>query len=343
MPSIKRAVYHSVAVANNQLGGAKTTIATRTRYGREFADYCLKLGHPLADLSGIKAQWLEEWIVDLKKSGIGIATVNNKVAAVRALARARKVDMTAAGLSDSRALGLQKRSREGTKEPATDEVFENAVASAIALGEEGLAHMVKIERFLGLRGLESMMSTHALGEYAKQAIKIMGGEPASVYVKKGTKGGRPRHVQVIEKCAEQTFHAIVEAVKYAKTNNGFLFEGKPGSGLKCARARYHRLAAKIGLIGKFAPHCLRYRYAIDKVTELVAAGFPLTEALSLASVSMGHGKGRTTFLRQVYCRSIMSSLPKTTSLQNIQTLASTLASLDPKGFLDVDHHLPSLM
>lgn len=171
------------------------------------------------------------------------------------------------------------------------------------------------------------MSTAALKTYAKQAHLMVQRQLSPVHIKDGTKGGRPREVAVIEPYAEQTFEAITEALAFASQNNGFLIVGKAGTGLKGARSKYHRLAAKFGLTGVSAPHSLRYRYCVDKLMELCAAGVPRNEALAFASESLGHGASRTRFVSSVYGRSVTHLLPKTTRKQNIQQVMMELAEL----------------
>jgi hypothetical protein len=132
---------------------------------------------------------------------------------------------------------------------------------------------------------------------------------------------------VIGQYAQQTFDAITKALTFAVENGGFLIAGKPGTGLKGARAMYHRLAAKFGLIGSYSPHSLRYRYCVDKLLELCAAGVPRSEALAFASACLGHGASRTRFVSSVYGRSVTHLLPKTTRKQNIEQVMKELTEL----------------
>lgn len=195
--SLKRAAYHSVTVANNALGGAKKTRSDRLGSGRDFIDYCLKKGWPIADIRHGNAEQLKGWIEQHKLLGNTTATINNKVSRVRALISARGVDLVQAGIADSTALGLSKRDRSGTKLPITDAVFESALAKALELKEPGFVHAIKLERFLGLRGLEALMSTHQLKIYANQAKTVLQEIKEGVSIKDGTKGGRQRWAQTL--------------------------------------------------------------------------------------------------------------------------------------------------
>lgn len=322
--SVKRIAYHSVKIANNKLGGAFATRSTRSRHGQEFIDFCRQDKQPITDIKQITPALLKAWIENLKLSGCSVATQNNKVASVRSLAKARDADLKATGIDDSQALGLEQRSRIGKKSPITDELFNSAVAEALVLGEDGFAHALKLERYLGLRGLEALMSTSALKTYAKQARYIMDQGMSAIHIQDGTKGGRPRDVAVIAQFAAETFKVIVDALNYAVKHQGFLIMGKPGSGLGGARKKYHYLATKVGLIGEFSPHSLRYRYCIDKLMEMNAAGVPRNEALAFASACLGHGPSRTRFISTVYGKTVTHLLPKTTRKQNITKVIADL-------------------
>lgn len=325
--SIKSVAYHSISVANNQLGGAYTSKSARTRHGREFLDFCHFSGRSLTDIKHATFYLLKDWVSSLKEANLKSGTINNKVASVRALCEQRGADLEKLGLTDTAGLGVDVRNRKGTKLPMTDEIFATAVAQAISANEIGFVHALKLERYLGLRGTEAMMVTTALKTYAKQAYLLLQSSLSPIHIVDGTKGGRPRDVAVIEQYASETFQAITEALAFASQNNGFLIVGKAGTGLKGARSKYHRLAAKFGLTGVYAPHSLRYRYCVDKLMELCAAGVPRNEALAFASECLGHGASRTRFVSSVYGRSVTHLLPKSTRKQNIQQVITELAEL----------------
>ena len=325
--SIKSSAYHSISVANNHPGGAYSSKSARTRHGREFLDYCHFNGRSLTDIKQTTFDLLKDWVTSLKAANLKSGTINNKVASIRALCEQRGANLACLGLTDTSGLGVEVRNRKGTKLPVTDEIFEAAVAQAISAGEMGFVHALRLERYLGLRGTEAMMSTNALKIYAKQAYLLLQGNLSAIHIVDGTKGGRPRDVAVIAQYARQTFEAITESLDFALKNDGFLIVSKTGSGLKGARALYHRLAAKFGLTGVYAPHSLRYRYCIDKLLELNVAGVPRNEALAFASECLGHGASRTRFVSSVYGRSVTHMLPKSTRKQNIQQVMAELSEL----------------
>jgi hypothetical protein len=325
--SIKTVAFHSVNVANMQLGGAYASKAARKRHGRAFLDFCRQNGHTITDIKHISVDLLKSWVAILKLHGLSIGTINNHVASVRVLAKARGVDIKQMGLSESQSIGVEARSRKGTKNPITDELFNAAIAKGVALNEIGFIHALKLERFLGLRGMEALMSTDALKIYAKQAKFIINHGMSPIHIADGTKGGRAREVTVIEKYATETFNAIINALNYALKNNGFLIATKSVSGLKGARGKYHRLAAKVGLTGEFSPNSLRYRYCCDKLLVMHAAGVPRNEALEFVAECLGHGPSRTRFVSAVYGKTVIHLLPKSTRKQNIRKVLNELSLL----------------
>lgn len=325
--SIKRVLLHSVTQANNFLGGARSTKAARLKFGRSLINFSLSRGWRIADIRDITFEQLKEYVQHLKDSGIKLANLNNNVAAIRALLAARGVNLVQTGMADSSALGLEKRDRAGTKLPVTDEIFEAAIQKAIELNEIGFVHVLRLERYLGIRGLEALMSTHQLKIFAKDALNMHEDSIGGVHIKDGTKGGRPRFVKPIRACAAETFEAIKAAVEFGDSNDGFLLQGKSEPTLKAARKRYHRLAKKVGLTGKYAPHSLRYRYASDKLIELCGDGVPLKEALREVSALLGHGFARETFVKTVYAATVVRSIPKCTSKEAIASLLVELEAM----------------
>ena len=316
--SVRRVAYHSIATANNILGGAKATKSARTRHAREFIDFCLQQGTPISDLRAATKESLLGFAEHLQKKN-SLATVQNKLASIRALMAARNVDLRQLGIESNSSLGVGQRSRKGTKEPISDEKFEKSLEASLKQGKTGMFHALRLERYLGLRGLEAVMSTNALKRFAEEARSMVDGTFREVDIFDGTKGGRPRRTTVIFQHARLTLEVIAGALAFANENQGYLISS-PNGGLKGARSLYHRTARKLGLVGKFAPHSLRYRYTVDKLTELHRLGVPAREAESLAAVWLGHGSGRGRWVRLVYGQSITEKSPRV-SRRDAQALA----------------------
>jgi site-specific recombinase XerC len=330
--SQKRKLVHAAHGINNQSGGARSTKMARLRHLKEFISHCAdhKLG--MTDFKSVTREMLVSYVQALKAPNHGrpnsTATIHNKLAAIRTALKSHGVDLKALGIENNADLEIGSRTRLGKKEPISDAAFEAALAKAMDLGELGFFHCIRLERYLGLRGLEAVMSTAALSACALEAVQMAGKSLKEVKIFDGTKGGRPRETAVIVKFARETLSVIAEALKFATNNDGYLVSGKV-SGLKQARARYHKIAIAVGLTGKSSPHALRYRYTCDKLEELRDLGVPRQEALVLASKWLGHGPGRGRWVSMVYGRSVMTTYKKTTRRNSQQvTLEHILGMLD---------------
>ncbi len=329
--SDKRKDFHVAHTINKKIAGARSTSVARQRHMREFIEYGYAHQIDFKNPKTITQEALTKYANFLAMPtpvgrGNSKGTIQNKLASIRALLKGWGVDLQKSNLKLNAAVGAGKRSREGTKQPVSDQVFDAAVALAIELGEVGFAHCIRLERYLGLRGQEALMSTAGLLKYAKEAQNMQQDGLEGVKIFDGTKGGRPRVTTVITKYAAETLRAIHDALEFSSKNNGFLIAGK-APGLKAARARYHKIAAAVGLTGQFAPHSLRYRYACDKLVELRDLGVPRDEAMVLAAKWLGHGPGRGRWVSMVYGQTVKDTFPKTTRRRSQKAALSQIKAL----------------
>ena len=232
-----------------------------------------------------------------------MATMHNRVASIRRSISALGKNPEKSGIT-AKGVGLEPRNRTGTKEPISDAQLQAAVNKAIELGENGFAIALRLQRLLGYRGLESLMAIIELEKFALEASVI---SQTDIAITSGTKGGRPRFTQLIHARADETILVIKEALIYMR-QHGFLVSGGK-SGLKTARSKYHFLAAKVGLTGKYSPHSLRYAYAVEKITELRDQGYNRKEALSLVANFLGHGASRSRYISSVYGKTVVHTVP----------------------------------
>lgn len=323
--SMKSEAKRSIHMANNAAGGAIATRKQRRSHCRAFIDYCFSNGMPLLSikeatfvqvkryltdrgLPGDAAQSSKDFAAGFTKARgkkpVTVATLHNILSSIRRAMKTAKADPDALGIT-AEALGLASKSRIGCKLPITNELFDNAIAAAHAAGETGLVIALKIERYFGHRGQEAIMSPAELQKYALETDHII---KAELTVRDGTKGGRIRQTVAVAKYARESLMAISDALHYMKTH-AFLVQGKK-PGLKAARQKYHALCRKVGLVGQYSPHSIRYRYCCDKLQELRDAGVSRQDALALCSNYLGHGKSRGRFIAMVYGRTVVASFPK---------------------------------
>lgn len=261
--------------------------------------------------------------------GSSTATLHNKLASIRRVVRTHGKDPDQLGIL-AREIGLDSRSRKGTKEPISDADFLAAIEKAYQLNEPGLAIVLKLQRLLGHRGLESLMSIRDLEKSALEANEQLS---LNVAISHGTKGGRYRVTSVIKARAQETIEAIREALVYAQTHQGFLIQGSKVN-LKSAVSRYHRLAAKVGLTGIHSPHSLRYAYIVEKITEMRDDGLNKREALSLAAAYLGHGDSRARYVSMVYGKTVVHTLKPERRKKRLARAVETIDSIFEINDLD---------
>lgn len=241
-------------------------------------------------------------------------------------------------------LGLPPRPRHGTKLPITDEVFFQAIAIAEAMEELDYSILLRIERYFGYRGQESLMSAVEVQKYAADLADLVrigdldlaasgGCVLPELPIIDGSKSGKPRVTASIAKHLKESLETIVLALRYLQTRP-FLVEGRQ-PGLKSARSKMHALARKCNLVGKYAPHSLRYRYAIDKLEELREAGLSAEDAFKLVTHFLGHGPTRTNaIIKQVYCQTVVSTFPSKRKKRDYAAETQVIEALLKAAFPD---------
>lgn len=314
---------HSITVANNKLGGARITRSQRRAICIEFVDWAFSNGFVFNTLRDVTVEAVMAFIGAQKAAGVSNATLHNRLASVRRSMLALGAHPDEIGIT-AQEIGLAPRKREGTKVPIPDDVYEGILERAYQIGEVGFAIAIKLERLLGLRGLEALMCIPDLERFALEAAEIVSIQDVSIT--RGTKGGRLRTTQVIAARARETLLTIREALSFARQNGGHLICGAI-PGLKSARAKYHRVAAKVGLVGKCAPHSLRYAYAVELLLEMRDAGLNKKEALALLSKFLGHGAGRGRHITMVYGKTVVHTLKDERRKSRIGRAITSIESL----------------
>ncbi|ELD5821806.1 integrase domain-containing protein, partial [Salmonella enterica] len=242
----------------------------------------------------LKVRHIEQYIESRKNEGISRRTLQNEMSAVRQIlnqaGRTKMADPNHERLSN-KALGIDGASRAGTKTAITDERYYEALAR-IRIKDEGVAAVMQLSRYLGLRNEEAVQSVKSLKTW-KQAVLS---NKECVRVIFGTKGGRTRDTRIVDR--EKVLSAINNALVHAGNNNGKLID-RPS--LKQAMDRYINVMRRDGgLKYENSNHALRYAYAQDAEKYYISKGFSPEEACALTSVDLGHGDGRGDYIKRVY-------------------------------------------
>lgn len=276
-----------------QAGGSFKTVSDRTKIADRFADRMISLNVQIRDIKNIKTSHIETYIRSRLAENISKRTLQNEMAAIRAILRVSgktfMADPAHPKLSND-ALNISGTSREGTKIAISDDFF-NQVLSSVSEKDEGIACALKLSRLLGLRTEETVQSVKSLLTWKKA---LQNGDE-KVRVVFGTKGGRPRDTTIINRT--ETIDAINKAITYSAENNGKLID-KPS--IHLAIEKYRNVVREAGLVGEFAPHSLRYAYTQDVLQHHKDKGFNQKESEALASMDLGHGDGRGHYVARVY-------------------------------------------
>ncbi|MBD2782754.1 integrase domain-containing protein [Xenorhabdus szentirmaii] len=278
-------------------GGSFATVADRERIARQFLNFLKDKGIKLRQVDSLKTTYIEHYIAQRKAERISHRTLQNEMAALRViLVQAGKHKLAAADNPrlNNRALGIANINRRGTKMALTPAEFQTAFQQ-VEQKDRGVAAVMQLAYVLGLRTKEAVEAYKSLASW-KKALE---NGHTSVRVVFGTKGGRPRQTVILDRKALQ--HAIAYAEREQAERSGKLID-KPT--IHQAIDRYRYVVRRAGLVGKYAPHSMRYHFAQQSGAHYKAQGFSEGEALALVSMDLGHGDGRGRYIRQVYYQNI---------------------------------------
>lgn len=277
-------------------GGSFKTRADRENIVGRFADHLKNdLNIQIRTASQIKTKHIEAYIEHRLNEGIGKRTLQNEMAALRnTLTKAGREEFAHSERLANQSLGLAGASRDGTKTAIPEEKFQEALKKAKER-DEGFAACLQLARTLGLRAAEAVRCNQSLATWSKQ----LNSGSNSLKVIFGTKGKRPREVEIQPENRAAVISAVIFAIEIAKKQGGVLINK---DGLKQAMTRFSNEARAVGLSGIHSPHSLRYRFAQDQLKVNKDLGYTDKEALALVSCDLGHGDGRGHYIEQVYTK-----------------------------------------
>ncbi|EKN4747787.1 integrase domain-containing protein [Yersinia enterocolitica] len=278
-----------------QSGGSFKTVSDRSKIADRFAARMAKLNIQVRDVKHLKINHIELYIKSRQFENISKRTLQNEMSAIRAIfsiaGRSKIADPQHEKLSNS-ALGLSDASRDGTKIAINNERYLAAL-SYTQKHDIGAAAAMQLARVMGLRTEEAVQSAKSLATWRTALLR----NDIRLRVVFGTKGGRPRDTTIINR--EQVLQAVNYALKYANTHNGKLID-KPN--LQSAIDKYRNTVRNAGLTGKYAPHSLRYAWAVDALEYHKSNGMSDNEARAMVSMDLGHGDGRGRYVERIYSK-----------------------------------------
>lgn len=285
----------SIVAVMARLGGSHLTREARERTAARFSTLMYEAGYThLARPADISGKHLRAYVTARKAESPSVRTLQNEMAHLRSVLKSvgKQATAGAAELSNE-ALGVGGGSRLGTKTAMSSEDFLTITERAERQDRPGMAALLRLERHLGLRGNEAI---HAREDTLRRWQRELQAD-GRIRVLAGTKGGRPRTVNVFDRASASA--TVSSALSVCTKQNGFLVvraNGAPAGGLKQARGIYHSWAHRNGI----QPHSARYAFARDQLNGYLSRGYSSREALMAVSLDLGHGDGRGRWIKSVY-------------------------------------------
>lgn len=279
------------------LAGAHLTKQSRALTVSKFVEIMWANGIThLKTTSQIQGKHLRLYSSVRKNEGAAVRTQQNELAHLRTLLRACGCNAVAnAAELNNECLNISGGSRLGTKQAATDAIIEPVLTRARDQDRYGIESCLLLQKVLGLRGNEAIHArTDTLTRWLKEVE-----DKEEIMVFEGTKGGRSRCVKIWEIALVKD--VIKKAIAVTKVQGGFLIASKNAKkvvGLKQARSIYHNWCYR----AEIQPHSLRYRFAHEQMNHYLQNGLALREAEKMVCRDLGHGAGRTRWLRSVYMK-----------------------------------------
>lgn len=274
-------------------GGSFKTVDNRIHIVQRFSRHLRSLNIQIQRVAQVKVRHIESYIHDRLAQEIGPRTLQNEMAALRAiLLQAGRSQVAEHSRLTNKSLGLAGASRNGTRQAITPELYLH-VLDVARNKDAGLAAAVELARLMGLRSQEAVQSVQSLKIWQRAMER---GETRLTVVY-GTKGGRPRETVILDAGAVRK--ALENALTVAEQRDGRLIDR---SDLKSAMNYWRKQAVSVGLTGAYSPHSLRYAWAQDAIRHYLAQGFSEKEALAMTAMDLGHGEGRGRYVAQVYGR-----------------------------------------
>jgi hypothetical protein len=281
-----------------QLGGAHLTRQARSATFNTFANTMRQLGYGIQSVHQIGGKHLAAFVAQRAAKGISSRTRANELSHLRAvLVQVGKQGLAKNPAYSNSALGIERGSRIGTKQPLSDVTIRGFQERMEHLGRAGIGTTLELQRALGLREAEAIRAgqTETLSRWQRELR-----ERGAVRVVEGTKGGRPRDVHPAN--VDRALAAIQRAQTVLHvTGQRYLVacaDGSAAKGLKQAIGVYRNLCYRADV----QSHAARYAFAQERLQAYRAQGYSEREARAAASQDLGHGDGRGRYIASVYVR-----------------------------------------
>jgi Integrase/Phage integrase, N-terminal len=280
-----------------QLCGAHLTRQARSATFNTFAKVMRELGYGIRAAGQIGGKHLQAFAAHRALQGTEARTRANELSHLRSvLVQIGKQGLARNPAYSNRALGIERGSRIGTKQPLSDEAIRAFQERMGQLVRPGIGETLELQRALGLRAAEAIRAgqTDTLSRWERELR-----EQGRVHVVEGTKGGRPRDAHPAN--LERALAAVGQALSVLEaTQQHYLVNRADGAaaGLKEALGVYRNLCYR----ARLQSHAARYAFAQARIQAYTAEGYSEREARAATSQDLGHGDGRGRYIASVYVR-----------------------------------------
>jgi hypothetical protein len=281
-----------------QLGGSHLTRQARSATFNTFARTMRERGYGIHAAHQIGGRHLVAFAQHRAAKGIKGRTCANELSHLRAvLVRIGKQGLANNVAYNNKALGIERGSRLGTKQPMSDAVILGFQERMAQLRRPCIGSILELQRAFGLREIDAIRAgqMETLSRWERELQ-----ERGCVRVIEGTKGGHQREVHPPDLnralAAVQSALAVLEA-----TGQPYLLTRANGAvtkDLEQAVSVYKNLCSRAGIQN----HAARYAFARACIQSYRSKGYSEREARAATSLDLGHGDGRGRYIASVYVR-----------------------------------------
>ncbi|MDR3099695.1 MAG: integrase domain-containing protein [Paraburkholderia sp.] len=287
---------------SREAGGSKDSQKHRRLHWSEFSRFAARIGHTLEAVNEAEDWMLEFFVWFLVAGDMKPGTLANYRASLSVIQGAAGQDMSRS--TRSRALRLERRNRDGRHRARTPQEFNDLLAAAEKL-DDGVVHVIRLMRWLGLRMREALMCGKSLETWRDLILQGNRRLP----IERGAKNGRPRRTEVLADHVEETLDAINAALAFCRDRDFELIRGC-NDDLKSAKSRLKARFDQLPMRKELGSHSLRFTYAVDFGNAALDRGVPPVEVLTQLSDRLGHGPSRVKMILEVYCWQIRHRFPE---------------------------------
>lgn len=296
-----RGVNHA-AQLSREAGGSKDSQKHRRLHWSEFSRFAARIGYTLETVNLAENWMLEFFVWFLVAGAMKPGTLANYRASLSVVHA--KAGQDVSGSTRSRNLQLERRDRHGRHRARTPEEFNDLLSAAQAF-DNGVVHVIRLMRWLGLRMREALMCGKSLESWRELILQGNRRLP----VERGAKNGRPRRTEVLAEHVHETLDAINAALAFCRERDYELVTGC-NNDLKSAKSRLKSRFEQLPMRRELASHSLRFTYAVDYANAALDRGVPPLDVLTQLSDRLGHGPSRVKMILEVYCWEIRHRFPE---------------------------------